>query len=634
LLVALLLGCGDKAAKNNSTAVNIDADGSRKADDETLDSVRDVLYTKSDLDSCQGTVRQLNVFLGLHSGQKPEPRPAAQRETFGFDAEEWAEINSNTFTPLDAYYLEECFLLRDVAQGFHIADLPALKKAEAGFDWTVRQVRLRERRNEIVPPAFVLRRGWGTSLQRTHIFLALLQQMKLDGCVVAFLGKEPVTLPGVLVDKEIYLFDSRLGLPLPGAEKGSIATLAQLRAKPELLAALTVDPRHPYDLTPEAIKKAEVLVYYPLAGLAPRMRSLQRWLEPRVKIALAVDPDATAKRLSDAGAAPRMGNRGGDPFSPARALRVFLPREDGGADTPQPIDARVVPGLVAPNDPLQVAWTRKVRYQVEMVPWPALPGAIRGLPPNSELGSRARSVFDRLNTELMARVHEAAPRQPDPADDQAGPPEAQVVRIKMISDEDLPQMMVLRGKTDKAGEHLRKVLDGLTEQRKIRKSFPELDKAVTEWLGQAREAYLRLAQNRDAATRAQVEALWPKSPVTLLCVDALNAPLTAEANFLMALANHERAVRLQLRKASTDQVREAWEDGADGWSTFVRFHGTHPAALAAHRLHAQALEGVGNPEAARAKWEGLGNGIIDNKAAPLTELEKTACLFRAKQLRK
>jgi hypothetical protein len=627
-LALMLLGCGGTPAKNNGTAVNVDVEGSKKAsDEETLGSVRDALYTRADLESCQGTVRQLNVYLQQNAQEKPAPRPDPQRDSLGFDAEEWTEINSRTFTPLDGFYLEECFLLRDAARSLGIDNLPKLKQAEAAFRWVTRQIRLRERRGEIVPPAFVLRRGYGTSLQRSQVFVALLQQLNLTGCLVAFPGKQPVVLPAVQDDKEIYLFDTRLGLALPGAAKNSILTLSQLRAKPELLAPLTVDAKHPYDIAPEAVQKAEVLVYYPLSAVAPRMRLLQRLLGPRIKVALAIDPEAVAKQLAEAGVTAKTTQQPGDEMAPVRALRVFLPRQEGGAGVQVPVDIRLIPGIVMPTEAMKVGWTRKIFCEMETVPWYALPPAIRELPAMHPLGAEARDRFRGVWVQLMGRTQEARARGPE-EENPFAMGEEQAPRIKTVSDEDLPRTMILRGQTDKAREHLLKVLDALGEQRKIRQSEPKLDAKVDEWLHAVKGMYLR----RDESSRAQIQAAWRQAPVLLLYIDALNAPLTAEARYAVALTNHERAARLEARAAA--ERNDAWQDTLEGWRIFVKSHAAHPAALAAHRLEAEALEAVGKTDAARDKWQNLGAGIVDNKVAPLTPLEKTACLFRAKQLSK
>jgi len=94
----------------------------------------------------------------------------------------------------------------------------------------MRQVSLEEN-SDRVPPAFTLRRGWGSSLERALVFVELLRQVgtpdQLRGCLV-YCPEKPSGLPrlwacGVVVDNgdDIYLFDPRLGLPVPAAGGGA-----------------------------------------------------------------------------------------------------------------------------------------------------------------------------------------------------------------------------------------------------------------------------------------------------------------------------------------------------------------------------------------------------------------------------
>ena len=77
-----------------------------------------------------------------------------------------------------------------------------------------------------------------------------------------------------------------------------------------------------------------------------------------------------------------------------------------------------------------------------------------------------------------------------------------------------------------------------------------------------------------------------------------------------------------------------WRAAEDGWFGFHREHSLQPGWAAAYRMKARALEDRGERAAARAIWENLGTGLLDNKYAPLSDLEKTACFIRAAQLKK
>src|SRR5262249_53770538 len=185
----------------------------------------------------------------------------------GLNKDELAEVSSPTYTPLDAHHLEACFLLRDAARtlelgavtgGGKAARQTPLDRAVAGFAWVVRQgPRPPPHRQPTspgpAPPAPVLRRGQGSPLERALVFLALLERFGLDedaaaglqGCLVLRPGGEKgeprLWACGVAVGAApdaLYLFDPRLGLPIPGPGGKGAAPLAQAASHPSV-------PGHP-----------------------------------------------------------------------------------------------------------------------------------------------------------------------------------------------------------------------------------------------------------------------------------------------------------------------------------------------------------------------------------------------------
>ena len=101
---------------------------------------------------------------------------------------------------------------------------------------------LHEQADEGLPVMFVLRRGFGSALDRGLVFLVLLRQFQIEGCLLAA-PKDPAgtILVGMqLPDKQnpaLFLFDPRLGRPVPGPGTKGIATLSDVQADPKLLTA-------------------------------------------------------------------------------------------------------------------------------------------------------------------------------------------------------------------------------------------------------------------------------------------------------------------------------------------------------------------------------------------------------------
>src|SRR5262249_31560451 len=135
-------------------------------------------------------------------------------------------------------------------------------------------------------------------------------QLDVDGCLVCLrsggANRAPLWACGALVGNDIHLFDPCLGLPLPGASPGQVATLAQVQAKPDVLKPLIDANDHPYDVTAEAVQQGEIYLAYPLSALAPRMRGLERMMQdpegrgPIIKGNLALDPAALPTRFAAA----------------------------------------------------------------------------------------------------------------------------------------------------------------------------------------------------------------------------------------------------------------------------------------------------------------------------------------------
>jgi hypothetical protein len=292
----------------------------------------------------------------------------------GLDKAEIDEVNSSTFTLLDAHYLEGCFLLREIARSLPLQGLSPLQQAEYCFGWVMRHVFLENGRDELLPPPYVLRRGQGNAAERAWVFLALLQQVgalsgsssSLKGCLIALPVKNGHPRPwlaGVLLAKSaeseqpaIYLFEPRLGLPVPGLVGKRIGTLEELLKNPPALLDFfkSADGSLTYDVDGNLAKQAEIRLVFPLSGLSARMRYLQDELFFGVDpIGIAVRGPELYDKFSKLGVAPvhvwiaSSAKGGALPTSPTLALRQFLPPEEGGVDKSRRLErfrGQVLPG--------------------------------------------------------------------------------------------------------------------------------------------------------------------------------------------------------------------------------------------------------------------------------------------------
>jgi hypothetical protein len=613
--------------------------------DDELAAARDTLSREPNLDACKAAVGQLNAYVNRHADRRPPALGPEERDQlagrFGLAGAELAEVDSGTYTALDAHHTDECFLLRDAAraldaeetgpQGRPLRPEP-VERAAAAFRWVVREVRhiehgLGRYGLDLAPPAYVLRRGWGNSRERALVFLALLAQdagpERLTGCLLSLPGEGngPPRLwaCGVAVGdgKDVYLFDPRAGLPLPGPGGRGVATLAQAVKDPSVLARLDVDAGHRYDVKPEQARAAEGLAVFPLSSLSPRMRHLQDTLLGRGSaVRLASDP-ADLDRI--AAAVKASGGPGASVWKPGvGTLRRFLPAEQGGADAGGPFPLNELPGFVAPDDQTRMQMNHVKLFELTLVPWEALPPQFNPVdfPFTVGLGQTVRENF-------------AAPF------------------MKPVRDPRGARELLLRGQYAQAVPKLVSEDGELREWVARRAAATDLDRNMQEWLKVAREAYVEQQRAKNAGNarllgevNKRIESLWGgKSigPVAILLFGASSGPRDAEVTYQLGLAMHEQAEQRQARldllakagvtpaESDVERCRQAWTDAKGWWDRFATDFGQGFSAPAARQNRGRAEAMLGDWSSAAATRGDL--------SGPMTPLEQVAALYRAREAR-
>jgi hypothetical protein len=349
LAFMLLPGCRDERTGTKAPTQTRDAE-------ELLENVRTHLRVeRPTLASYQNLVHQLNNYLDhkkeVQEGFKltdaertflTEQYLQARRAWQGEAGEKQnqmylQEVERKNFTLLDAHHLDACFLFRDAARAVRdelgaepdpgSPDRPAysLRLARHAFDWVVRQVCLElavlkkdedppGQATRTLPAQDILRRGRGS--ERTHdrarVFLALIQQLGagdgrgqplFEGCMIARTirkdGAEKWTawLPGVRIGSEIHVFDTRMGLPVPGPDR-SVATLRELVRNPETFPAdWLIDEKGE---STERFEKLQVLIPGTLSELAPRLRWFEDVLRRDNPVVLTQSPAARLESFRQA----------------------------------------------------------------------------------------------------------------------------------------------------------------------------------------------------------------------------------------------------------------------------------------------------------------------------------------------
>jgi hypothetical protein len=560
------------------------------------------LAKEADLNTCRGTLDQLNTYLARHEDENKGAALSADertrlRQRFGLTAEELAEVESRTFTRLDAHYLDLCLLLRDAARTLDLKPPASLAQAQAAFAWVVRQVRLRAGEGEPLPPGFVLRRGWGTAQERALVFVTLLHQLRIPGCILALPSEDAdkpsyrywiagALLPDPDGHEQIYLFDTRLGLPLPApkGERVAVGTLAQLRsaAGGDLLAQLTGDAKYPYDLTPAQAKKLEVHVACSLTALAPRMRYLQTEIFDANTVNLAADAglllEQFAQGVHDPGVAIQT-------WQPAmRAWRRFLPADEGGDDRA----GRSGRGA------------RQSRAEADLIPLHVMPSQVMALP----LDLRERLVNDFFQS--FRRFYLGA---------------------------EGPRTLLLRGRFDDASKALVAQWEELDVPPLGAQEKADLEKQVNEWIKRVNHAHADFIRAEEAAgnrgardpdvqdAQKRLDEVWKSGSRAFnrLMLAARAEPFASEVTYQLALCKHEQAERVQNRllragegpgaKDAQEAARIAWQDAVYWWTKYEDSYPLTAEGVVNRLRQARQLQNSPHPEPTRLLLEYLSRDL-------------------------
>jgi len=572
---------------------------------DTLETVRDSLSKDTSLPTCRNARGLLNSYLESEFKRKSDTIPdlpsdlaKTYPEILHLDVGEVQEVESRIFTPLDDHYLDLCFFMRDAAAGLEVENLPPAEQAQAAFAWVVRQVNLREPTNlpnpdsrlSALSPQFVLRRGWGSSLERSLIFLEILRQLGLEGCLVAqpSLNKQPWACAVLISQEEMHpellLFDPRLGLALPGPEGKGIATLQAIATQPALLEQLTVDSKHPYDVTSKEATGSELLLAPPLGGLSPRMAVLQdKLLGSSIHVNLAINASESIAHFEKAV----------DKKTPVRFYhdlvvlsRNFLPPEEGGIDKTHAKDLAEL-GIVVQNL--------------------SLPRFLQDLP---------RPLKEQFTSQYAAPFLLFWLQPGYPRDD------------------------MLRGKLPRASSSLVTRMDALKDQKaRWQTNHQDIEDYLKNWREPFIAAMAQMQRNPGAPGAKELfEKLRGEGAEQLGIMLAGEAAdhLMAESTYLMASCMQEKAELRHRRlnrpvnssKKTGEELsssKDTWADALNWWQTYQdKFDGDSLIPWA--RLHkARCLEAMGDVARARNIYESLGD--------PLSPLEQVANRYRSQRLK-
>jgi hypothetical protein len=228
-------------------------------------------------------------------------------------------LEERQFTRPDARHVEDCMLYHAVASRV-AGDGDDLTRVRRVFDWIVRQVQLVPP-GSLAPPGLpqaparpydVLLRGMATETQggwaeRSWLFMSLCRQLGIDAGLVVYTPRADAVSPlrvqsapkgpafwavVALIDGKPYLFDARIGLPIPGPDGRGVATLDEAATDPQVLARLDQPGTAPYGTTQADLASSTIQVMIESSPRfhSPRMRALEKELYGRNRLILFRDP--------------------------------------------------------------------------------------------------------------------------------------------------------------------------------------------------------------------------------------------------------------------------------------------------------------------------------------------------------
>jgi len=244
---------------------------------------------KSAVDSLNNWVRDCGKSVAAEAGG---PKDAAL-DKFLPEAER-ASANAELYDIGDIEHVRNCRLFKQASANVLRTSTSDVDRVVGLFELANRLIAISGPIEPTIPQtAFEsLVVGRGTAEDRAWIFAELLRQAGFDALILRPQTRDSAKpmpparwLVGVPIEKQVYLFDTALGWPIPSAEdKGNTptvrrpATLAEAAANDALLRKLDVSAEKPYPLKADDLKSLRAEIITSSRYWLPRIKRLENFL--------------------------------------------------------------------------------------------------------------------------------------------------------------------------------------------------------------------------------------------------------------------------------------------------------------------------------------------------------------------
>ncbi len=308
-----LSGCGSRTKPAEAPTAE---EAAKKADEtvsEIEDQLRSALYQLQpenlNIDSrVDDAISVLNNWWAAIEAAdlKPSGLAPAEIPADRISPELLARLQHDAFDGIDAQYIRGCYLARRISEQVAPSAASEIERVTEIFNWVCRNVGLRNPDDVAFPTGFyeTVVTGRAEAEDRAVAVASILKQLRIDTAIISGVDSKDDSpwLLGVLLQDQVYLFDTNLGLPVPrGSESGwkafeSPATLAQIQEHPEWLKLLRVNDDEPYGLTADQLKKPRVQAVAFPNSWAPRIWVMEQLL-PGENLCVLYDAPAKLDQL-------------------------------------------------------------------------------------------------------------------------------------------------------------------------------------------------------------------------------------------------------------------------------------------------------------------------------------------------
>lgn len=261
-------------------------------------------------------LKKHRLIFGNYFSYDPQ-RDAENREPNNLYSLEFRRLNQFELLYLlhDGWALQEIVWLRDLGDaviGKGVSD--PVEQTRRMFDWIVRNIHLipghpddtemvNGQRQFVTPPCapwLMLLRGRAHAEERAWLLMLLARQQRLPVVMLGYPDSEAPAgirpwLPALWHEGEFYLFEPRLGVPVPGPNGEPIATLSQVKQQPELLQSLAIEGEAPK--VPENWDRLTALIEGSPVYFLRRMDLLESQLGGADRLVLAANASQLAEQL-------------------------------------------------------------------------------------------------------------------------------------------------------------------------------------------------------------------------------------------------------------------------------------------------------------------------------------------------